>query len=1031
MQRKQSEAMKHKSTSQQGIPMLRRLFSYLPMLALSLSSALAFAGDVCPASKNSIRFFDAAALHTAAGRQQLARDRACGYRIQFLPSPGQTPKPVVAIGKHSTGNAKKTKAHPNLSNAFGLTQFTVLYNFAGKPDGNNPNGLFQDASGNLYGTTESGGQNDPQNGGDGTFFEISPVSGGSVTENVLYSFGKTSTDGIEPGAGLAQDASGNFYSTTVWGGASGGGTVFELSSGSDGTWNESILFDGSGLSFTTPVFDSAGNLYDTGFTFDSNFNESNTVFELSPVSGGTWKFSPLITVPGVAENYGTQARDGAGNVYGTVAWENGYAGCGWIFKVDAAGNYTDLYDFGAAGDNPQDCNPSGAPVLDANGNLYGTTLGTYLSGTVWKLSPAPAGGVCPSGTIPGNGWCENVLYVFKGESDGASPWAGVTLDAAGNLFGMTSEAGVGQGTEGYGTLFELSPNATSPTILHGFLASEGGAYGPGVLLGQDGDLYGANSYDSNTGAGTVWGYPLSTPEYPLSVTIAGSGSVVENNLSVHPGGVNCPAFICAASYNSGELVTLTATPATGYVFGGWSGACSGNANSCTVAISAAASVTANFNSPTSQTITFTANAPANAAYGTSFPVAATASSGLTVSFTAGGVCTVVDNGNGTATYTMTGSTGACSVIANQAGNSQWQPAPTVTESVGASKANQTITVITPAPAQAANSFPVVASATSGLTVTFGVGSGNACTYIDHGNGSATYTMDVTKGTCTVIMNQAGNGNYLPAPAVTEAVTAEKSKKPTVSFTGAPSNATYETSFSVAASSNSSSTPIITATGACTVSGNTVTMTSGTGMCELKASWAADVIYSAATATQKTKAEKLGSTIIWATPGAITHGTPLSATQLNATAADANNNSIAGKFVYSPAGGKVLAAGTQTLSVKFIPTMGADYTSATGTVQLVVNPIGTTTTITASNHNPSKVNQAVTIDFTVAGYKPTGSVTVNATTGESCTGNVASATGNGHCMITFTTLGARTLTAGYPGDANNQGSTSGSFMQTVN
>jgi hypothetical protein len=72
-------------------------------------------------------------------------------------------------------------------------------------------------------------------------------------------------------------------------------------------------------------------------------------------------------------------------------------------------------------------------------------------------------------------------------------------------------------------------------------------------------------------------------------------------------------------------------------------------------------------------------------------------------------------------------------------------------------------------------------------------------------------------------------------------------------------------------------------------------------------------------------------ITWPAPAAITYGTALSGAQLNATA------SVAGAFVYSPAAGKVLAAGTQTLSVKFTPTDTTDYTTATATRTLTVNP----------------------------------------------------------------------------------------------
>jgi hypothetical protein len=89
-------------------------------------------------------------------------------------------------------------------------------------------------------------------------------------------------------------------------------------------------------------------------------------------------------------------------------------------------------------------------------------------------------------------------------------------------------------------------------------------------------------------------------------------------------------------------------------------------------------------------------------------------------------------------------------------------------------------------------------------------------------------------------------------------------------------------------------------------------------------------YATATATQKLTVIKAASVITWPAPAAITYGTPLSATQLNATA------NVPGAFVYTPAAGKVLTAGTQTLSLKFTPTDTTDYTTATATQSLTVN-----------------------------------------------------------------------------------------------
>ena len=97
--------------------------------------------------------------------------------------------------------------------------FSLLYSFANGTDGGYPyGGLIQDAAGNLYGTTYYGGAYTY-----GTAFELS-----TGPETVLHSFGNGSGDGSSPFAGLVSDKSGNFYGTTYSGGASGYGTVFEL-----------------------------------------------------------------------------------------------------------------------------------------------------------------------------------------------------------------------------------------------------------------------------------------------------------------------------------------------------------------------------------------------------------------------------------------------------------------------------------------------------------------------------------------------------------------------------------------------------------------------------------------------------------------------------------------------------------------------------------------------------------------------------------------------------------------------------------
>ena len=374
-------------------------------------------------------------------------------------------------------------------------------------DGENPQtGLVEDASGNLYGTTSGGGANCPSESvgnvcNYGTVFKLTPGSNGSYTESVLYSFcsqgGSNCTDGYAPN-GLIVDAAGNLYGTTN---AGGGGTVFKLTPGGGGSYSYSMLYSffsqgccGNGeYPYAGLIEDASGNLF--GTTEFGGTALGGIVFKLSP-NGQNYDYAVIYAfcsegATNCTDGIKPQApliEDAAGNLYGTT-YEGGGNNAGTVYKLTPSGSgYTEtvLYSFCAQYDpSNNDCvdgaNPEAGLIEDASGNLYGTTLwgganivrannNTLLGGTAFKLSAEPPSG-CPAGSNTGTGWCETVLYNFCSLGgteclDGYFLTAGLIVDASSNLYGTTLLGGdpcncggafVGNG---FGAVFEL----TSPSL---------------------------------------------------------------------------------------------------------------------------------------------------------------------------------------------------------------------------------------------------------------------------------------------------------------------------------------------------------------------------------------------------------------------------------------------------------------------------------------------------------------------------------------------------------------------------------------
>jgi uncharacterized repeat protein (TIGR03803 family) len=257
-------------------------------------------------------------------------------------------------------------------------------------------------------------------------------AGGKKT--TLYKF-KGGADGMLPYSGVIRDSAGNLYGTTSLGGdinadcgvtGEGCGTVFKLAA----TGKETVLH---------------------------RFNDRA---DYGMPMGGV-------------------VMDRQGNLYGTT-YGNGTAAPGTVYKVAKDGKETVLHTFknGSDGDAPM-----GNLIMDAEGDLYGTTSGNPGGnfGTVFKITPKGK---------------ETVIYSFLGVPDGQQPQAGVVMDPAGNLYGTTlngGDANCGQG-DGCGTVFRVTKNGNE-TLLYEFVDGSDGAYPrAGLLSDSKGDLYGTTPY---------------------------------------------------------------------------------------------------------------------------------------------------------------------------------------------------------------------------------------------------------------------------------------------------------------------------------------------------------------------------------------------------------------------------------------------------------------------------------------------------------------------------------------------------------
>ena len=324
-----------------------------------------------------------------------------------------------------------------------------------------------------------------------------------------------------------------------------------------------------GSPFTGLTMDRAGNLYGTtmigGITgVNCPSNTCGTVFKLARHGSG-WIFNPLYSFAGGndgANPYAGVVFGPNGSLYGTTPYGGGDgcgfgSGCGTVFNLKPSATacktalcyWTETLLYGFTGGSDGAAPAFGNLIFDSVGHLYGTTLmgGDYGAGTVFELTPS------------GSGWTETTLYSFTGGSDGGYPWAGLTLDNAGNLYGTTELGGTYDG----GTVFQLTPSGLGWTenVLHSFPGgNDGDEPYAGLIFDQSGSLYGATVDGGQRFGGTAFKLTPSNGSWTFSLVYSFQGSAFcgpTGNLIMDAAANLYGTTECGGAYGKGAVFKLT------------------------------------------------------------------------------------------------------------------------------------------------------------------------------------------------------------------------------------------------------------------------------------------------------------------------------------------------------------------------------------------------------------------------------------------------------------------------------------------
>jgi len=373
---------------------------------------------------------------------------------------------------------------------------------------------------------------------------VAPHARGGITLTSTVSF--SSTNGIHPSAALVLGNDGNFYGTTEYGGVSGGyGTVFKMTPA--GALTTLVSFKNNNGAYPTAglVQNSDGNFY--GATSAGGTNGGfGTVFKMTPAGALTTLFAFDST--NGANPYGELVLDASGNLYGTTGYGGPYTdqdanglGYGTVFKITTNGTLTTLYAFTGGEDGFY---PLTGLVQASDGNFYGSTAEADTFGDL----PFGAGTIF---RITPDGAFTNL--VSFNDINGANPQAPLVAGADGNLYGTTYSGGAAEA----GTVFQMTPAGTLNTLVSFNNLNGANPYGA-LLQASDGNFYGTTELGGTNDYGTIFQVtPAGTLNSLLSFNYFSNGADPTAGLLLSSDGTFYGTTYSGGSRGGGTVFHLT------------------------------------------------------------------------------------------------------------------------------------------------------------------------------------------------------------------------------------------------------------------------------------------------------------------------------------------------------------------------------------------------------------------------------------------------------------------------------------------